>query len=363
MGSAPTRWCISPTADECDAHHFGGCDLSEGAPVRKRDIERLLAGDVRDIESLYELADQADAPTAVPMRRDRDGQAPRARGRLTEQARARLAQQREDATIDDGPADGDRWSTWGDADERGPQPYPSWLLTELAAVDFELGVLKTGKEADVFLVERALPDGDRTCLMAAKRYRGGDHRLFHRDAGYLEGRRVRATREMRAIHHRSDFGRNLIAQQWAAAEFAALGELWAAGAPVPYPIQRIGTELLEEFIGDADGTAAPRLVQLRPDPHELAGLWRQLVDAMVLLARGGHSHGDLSAYNLLVHDGELVLIDLPQLVDIVANPQGPAFLERDVRTVTAWFASRGLPADLADASAVTELLLAEAGLR
>jgi RIO kinase 1 len=331
--------------------------------VRKRDIERRLTGDVDDIESLYELYDGADTPTAKRMRRDRDDPAaPGTRGRLTEQARARLARQRKAAVTEDGPAQGDRWSTWGGADERGPLPRPSWLITDLAAVDSELGVLKTGKEADVFLLERALPDSDRACLMAAKRYRSGDHRLFHRDAGYLEGRRVRASREMRAMQRRSQFGRNLIAQQWAEAEFAALRRLWTAGAPVPYPVQRTGTELLLEFIGDADGTAAPRLVQLRPSPHELAGLWRQLVDAMLILARGGYTHGDLSAYNLLVHGDELVLIDLPQLVDVVANPQGRAFLRRDVRAVCAWFLSHGLAEDVADPDLVVGLLLGEAGL-
>jgi RIO kinase 1 len=316
----------------------------------------------RDLEALDE-DDQADAPDTERMRRGRDDESePRSSGRLTEQARARLAEQREAAAFDDGPADGHHWSTWDDADERGPRPYPSWLVTELAAVDDELGILKTGKEADVFLLERALPATGRACLMAAKRYRGGDHRLFHRDAGYLEGRRVRASREMRAMQRRTDFGRNLIAQQWAVAEFAALSGLWAAGAPVPYPVQRIGTELLMEFIGDADGTAAPRLVQLRPDPRELADLWRQLVDAMVILARGGYTHGDLSAYNLLVQGGELVLIDLPQLVDIVANPQGRTFLQRDVHTVSRWFVTRGLPDDVADPGAMVELLLDEARL-
>jgi RIO kinase 1 len=306
-----------------------------------------------DLEALH---DQDDVPDRERMRRGRRT------ARLTEQARARLAEQHEAAVLDDGPAEGGHWSTWDDADERGPRPYPSWLVTELAAVDGELGVLKTGKEADVFLLERALPAAGRAVLMAAKRYRDGAHRLFHRDAGYLEGRRVRASREMRAMRRRSDFGRNLIAQQWAVAEFAALSRLWAAGAPVPYPIQRIGTELLLEFIVD-DGEAAPRLVQLRPGRRELHDLWRQLVDATVLLARGGYTHGDLSAYNLLVHGGELVLIDLPQLVDVVGNPQGPAFLRRDVQTVCAWFRSRGLPDDVADPDALLELLLGEAGLR
>jgi RIO kinase 1 len=331
--------------------------------VRKRDIDRRATGAVDDIDSVEELYDADEAPTRQRMRRHREELlAPDLRGRLTQEMRSRLFQEHEGAVADDGPPRGDRWSSWGDAEERGPAPYPTWVITELAAVDTELGVIKTGKEADVFLVERALPEAGRSCLMAAKRYRGGDRRLFHRDAGYLEGRRVRESREMRAMQRRSAFGRNLIAQQWAVAEFAALRELRAAGAPVPYPVQRIGTELLLEFIGDDDGTAAPRLVQLRPGPRELAELWQQLREAMVALARRGYTHGDLSAYNLLVHAGALVLIDLPQLVDVVTNPQGRAYLQRDVRAVCGWFASRGLPADLADPELVTELLLAEVGL-
>jgi RIO kinase 1 len=325
--------------------------------LRKHNLERVRAVAPSEIEILYELYE--DAPSEAPMRRDRDGEPdPGTRGRLTEKARERLAQDKEDAAFDDGPPEGDRWSSWDDPDERGPQPYPGWLVTELAAVDYELGTLKTGKEADVFLVERAIPGTDRACLMAAKRYRAGDHRLFHRDAGYLEGRRVRQSRQMRAMQRRTDFGRNLIAQQWAVAEFAALRELWRVGAPVPYPIQRIGTELLLEFIGDPDGTAAPRLVQLRPSRDELADLWQQLLDAMLLLARGGHAHGDLSPYNLLVHGGALVMIDLPQLVDVVSNPQGREFLERDVRAMCKWFVARGMAPDVA----VLPMLLEEAGL-
>jgi RIO kinase 1 len=85
------------------------------------------------------------------------------------------------------PQLGDRWSTWDESSpaERGPEPYPGWLVTDPAAVDTELGVLKTGKEADVHLLERAVPGG-AACLLAAKRYRGPEHRLFHRDEAYLE---------------------------------------------------------------------------------------------------------------------------------------------------------------------------------
>jgi RIO kinase 1 len=257
-----------------------------------------------------------------------------------------------DAT--DGLPEGDRWSTWDQSipTQRGPRPYPDWLVTELAAVDTELGILKTGKEADVFLLRRGIPGTGRSCLLAAKRYRSTDHRMFQRDADYLEGRRTRASRENRAVANRSTFGRELIAGQWAGAEFAALARLSAAGVPVPYPVQILGTEVLLEFIGDADGTAAPRLAETRPDPASLTRLWDQLVRALVDLARDGLAHGDLSAYNVLVHEGRLVMIDLPQVVDVIANPRGAFFLTRDAENIGRWFGQRGLagvrpePADL-----------------
>jgi len=258
-----------------------------------------------------------------------------------------------DAT--DGLPEGDRWSTWDQSipTERGPRPYPDWLVTELAAVDTELGILKTGKEADVFLIRRGVPQTDRSCLLAAKRYRSAEHRMFHRDSGYLEGRRTRESRVNRAMSSRSAFGRQAIAGQWAGAEFSALTRLYAAGIPVPYPAQILDTELLLEFIGSADGIAAPRLAETRPDPAGLAALWDQLVQALIALARDGLAHGDLSAYNLLVHEERLVMIDLPQVVDVIANPRGAFFLTRDAENIGRWFGHHGLagvhpePGDLA----------------
>jgi len=111
---------------------------------------------------------------------------------------------------------------------------------------------------------------------------------------------------------------------------------------VPYPVQLSGTELLLEFLGTDDGQAAPRLVQLRPAPNELADLFDQCVEAMRILARAGYAHGDLSPFNVLVHNARIVLIDLPQIVDLFANPQGVTYLERDCANVCAWFARRGL---------------------
>ncbi|GIF12055.1 serine protein kinase RIO [Actinoplanes teichomyceticus] len=263
------------------------------------------------------------------------------------------------------PEAGDRWSSW-DGALHGPQPRPEWVRTEYGAVDTELGVLKTGKEADVFLVRRWLPATGQVSMLAAKRYRDGEHRLFHRDAGYLEGRRVRRSREMRAMTNRTAFGKQMIAGQWAAAEFDALGRLWQIGQEsglvrVPYPVQLVGTEVMLEFIGDWEtGEAAPRLAQVRSGADELEQLWRQMTDALSVLARSQVAHGDLSPYNMLVHDGRLVLIDLPQIVDVVANPRGAEFIARDVQNVASWFRARGLPIDAAE---LTDRLLFEAGLR
>ena len=250
-------------------------------------------------------------------------------------------------TSPDAPPDGERWSTW-DGATHGPKPRPPWVITDLGAVESDLGVLKTGKEADVHVLRRWVPGTERQSTMAAKRYRNGDHRLFHRDAGYLEGRRVRKSREMRAMATRTEFGKQLISGQWAAAEFAALGSLWGLGLPVPYPVQLDETEMLMEFVGDTSGAApvaAPRLVSTRPAPDLLPELFEQLRTAMLTLAHHGWAHGDLSPYNVLLHDDQLVLIDWPQIVDVIGNPQGFDFLARDATTMATWFARRGLDVD------------------
>ncbi|HEX6916887.1 MAG TPA: RIO1 family regulatory kinase/ATPase [Phycicoccus sp.] len=246
-------------------------------------------------------------------------------------------------TSPDAPPEGERWSTW-DVATHGPAPRPHWVVTELAAVDADLGVLKTGKEADVHVVRRWVPGTDRSATMAAKRYRASDHRLFHRDAGYLEGRRVRKSRENRAMARRTEFGRQLISGQWAAAEFDALGRFWELGLPVPYPVQLDESEMLMELVGDEQG-AAPRLVSTRPAPDLLADLFEQLRTAMLTLARHGWTHGDLSPYNVLLDGERLVIIDWPQVVDVIGNPSGFEFLERDATTMAVWFRRKGLDVD------------------
>ena len=246
---------------------------------------------------------------------------------------------------------GRRWSTWFEVEAgcRGPEPRPDWVVTSRGAIDTDLGILKTGKEADVFLLERADPHAPEAepgsqVVMAAKRYRNEEHRTFHRSSAYTEGRRTRNTRDTRALARRSAHGRAVAAGQWAYAEWTALVRLWQRGLPVPYPVQLDGTELLMEWI-TVDGETAPRLAQTRPRPALLASYFEQLRTALADLAADGLVHGDLSAYNVLAAGDRVVIIDLPQVVDLVGNPAGMDFLLRDCANICGWFRSRGLEVD------------------
>jgi RIO kinase 1 len=264
---------------------------------------------------------------------------------LTEQLTTRATRFTLDFTATDDLDDGQRWSTYWDVERlcRGPEPRPDWVVTDRAAVDTDLGVLKTGKEADVSLLHRAVPGTDGVVL-AAKRYRGEEHRTFHRSSGYTEGRRGRNTRDARALARKSKHGRDVAACQWAWAEWEALKRFWSAGVPVPYPVQIEGTELLMELV-TVDGEAAPRLASTRPDAGLLSAYFEQLREILVALARDGVVHGDLSPYNVLAAGERLVVIDLPQVVDLVANPAGPDFLLRDCHNMCTWFQRRGLEVD------------------
>jgi RIO kinase 1 len=235
-------------------------------------------------------------------------------------------------------------SSYPDADQHGPTPVPDWVITSGNAIDEDLGLLKTGKEAEVFVVERRL-DG-RSNLLAAQRYRDLKQRAFRNDAAYRADRNLgpKAHREQRAIDKGTRQGLALHAHLWAAHEFDTLSKLWSAGVAVPYPVQRLGTEVVLEFIGDED-EGAMRLVQARVTPAERDALLEQAVALLRNMTAVGVVHGDLSPYNLLVWRDRLFAIDLPQAVHPNRNPNGLDFLHRDVTNVLGWFARKGAQVD------------------
>lgn len=249
--------------------------------------------------------------------------------------------------LDDQLGASQRWSTWPATEKlmRGPRPYPEFVIEDAGAIDTELGVLKTGKEADVFLIERAT--AEQRALLAAKRYRSPEQRTFTRSSDYTQGRSVKRSRDARALKSGSAYGRLVEAARWADSEWRYLRLSFEAGAPVPYPVQIMGTEILMEFIEDpeAPGAAAPRLQHVRPDAARLKLYWEQTVEAMKVFAGLGFAHGDLSPYNVLAAGERLVVIDLPQFVDLAGNERGVELLGRDCHNMCAWFRARGLDVD------------------
>ena len=224
--------------------------------------------------------------------------------------------------------------------------------------DIPRGTLKSGKEAEIFLVERRFASsGPR--LLAHKRYRprypgkgelrekGFSNSTSYRgDAIYKSGWNVRS-RDRRALDagNRSRYGHELASQLWPMQEWAMLRRGWASGASVPYPVEKTEDGLLMEFIGD-DTQAAPKLAQARLSATELASAWEQLVENLRALTAAGLVHADLSAYNLLWWEGRVVVIDLPQAVEFTTNTDAFELLHRDVANVGDWFGRRGLAVDV-----------------
>jgi RIO kinase 1 len=228
--------------------------------------------------------------------------------------------------------------------EHGPEPVPKWVITEDAARQHELGLLKTGKEAEVFLVEREL--GTRHHLLAAKRYRKPAPWTFREGAAarHRGGMKTGDRRIDLAVARGTLRGVEFRAYLWAGTEFTTLGRLWSVGVSVPYPVQRSGTEVMLEFIGDEDRTA-PRLSDARVPRPRLAALCASAVDQLHAITHEGVVHGDLSPYNVLMWNDALVFIDFPQAVDPQEGPDALALLQRDVTNLIGWFARKGVDVD------------------
>lgn len=236
------------------------------------------------------------------------------------------------------------------------RPEPEWLVPE-PSTEHELGTLRSGKEAQVDVVERTGADG-RTCLLARKRYlprtvtsKGQLEALgvqrastFHNDVEYREGRQFRKSRDRRAVEAMTTYGRRLLQDRWTGHEHDVMARLWHAGVSVPFPVSYADDVFVLEYIGALDG-AAPQLAQARLGPADLRSAWDQLLEALLDMTAEGIVHADLSAYNLLWWEGRLVVIDLPQALDLAANPQGLDFLHRDVLNVCGWFARWGVEHD------------------
>lgn len=195
--------------------------------------------------------------------------------------------------------------------------------------------LASGKEADVVLAEG--PDGP----LALKIYRDPDAGGFRPDAIYLDGRRLPRGRLRKVLDRGARAGLPTDLALWVLHEVTTLWALHRAGVPVPLPAVGPGARAILEagrvvpmaFLGDEHGVPAPRLSDAELTTEEAADAWRQTVEAATGMLLAGLVHGDLSTWNLLWHQGRVVVIDVPQAVRIDASPHAAELLARDARSL------------------------------
>ena len=188
--------------------------------------------------------------------------------------------------------------------------------------------LKSGKEASVYVVSSG---GEIRC---AKVYKDMGQRSFQQRAQYQEGRKVRGSRQARAMAKSTRYGRKEQEEAWKNTEVDALYQLVAAGVRVPKPFGFFNGVLLMELVADADGNSAPRLGEVELTPEVARDFHRFLIGQVVRMLCVGLIHGDLSEFNVLVGAEGPVIIDLPQAVSAAGNNNAVAMLTRDVRNLT-----------------------------
>ena len=181
-------------------------------------------------------------------------------------------------------------------------------------------------------------------LVAMKVFHPLDRRDFRDEGLYRDGEFIKERRIRTALEKKTTFGRQVQGAIWVDREWSSLKTLAESGAPVPRPIQRTGDAILMTYIGD-ESTAAPQLRSCKPDRLEAEDLFEQVTRAVKLMLFHNVVHGDLSAYNILVWQGLITVIDLPQAVDPRKNRHAQAFLERDVKRICDHFAKFGVSAD------------------
>jgi RIO kinase 1 len=208
---------------------------------------------------------------------------------------------------------------------------PSGLqpLIDDGVIDAVMRPLKSGKEAAVYVV-RAGDD-----IRCAKVYKDMAQRSFQQRVQYQEGRKVRGSREARAIGKASKYGRKQQETAWKNTEVDALYQLRDAGVRVPEPFGYFHGVLVMELVVDADGHSAPRLGEVELSALQARGFHRFLVHQVQKMLCIGLIHGDLSEYNVLVAPDGPVLIDFPQVVSAAGNNAARTMLLRDVNNLTA----------------------------
>jgi RIO kinase 1 len=222
------------------------------------------------------------------------------------------------------------------------------LLLADGVIDEILSRLKSGKEANVYLVRK----GEE--VVAAKVYKDRQTRGFKNNADYKEGRKTRNSRTQRAIESGGRFGREADEQAWKATEANALSTLHAHGVRVPRSVLFYEGVLLMELVVDAEGQAAPRLIDVALERETARALYVELRGQLIGLLCCEIIHGDLSPYNILLAAAGPTIIDFPQIVSAAHNSRAEFFFLRDFTNVLNHFvaADPSLAANASDGPAI-----------
>jgi RIO kinase 1 len=204
-------------------------------------------------------------------------------------------------------------------------------LVEEGLVDEVLSQLMSGKEATVYVVRSG------ESIRCAKVYKDAKQRSFKNAVSYTEGRKVKNSRQARAMEKGTRYGRQMQEELWQNAEVDALFRLANAGVRVPQPYICTDGVLLMELVTDAEGDVAPRLNDVELTPERARECHAYLINQVVRMLCAGIIHGDLSEYNILMATDGPVIIDLPQAVDAAGNNEARPMLLRDVQNLAVYF--------------------------
>ncbi|SAK88995.1 RIO1 family protein [Caballeronia catudaia] len=216
-------------------------------------------------------------------------------------------------------------------DDRMKIPKRLAPLLEEGLIDEVIGQLMSGKEATVYVVR----SGEST--RCAKVYKDAKQRSFRQAASYRDGRKVKSSRQARAMEKGTRYGRQMQEASWQNAEVDALFRLANAGVRVPQPYICTDGVLLMELVIDEVGDVAPRLNDVDLTEAGALELHALLLNQVVRMLCAGVIHGDLSEYNILLGADGPVIIDLPQAVDAAGNNEAASMLKRDVDNLATYF--------------------------
>lgn len=233
-----------------------------------------------------------------------------------------------------------------------------WLLSSISGfydqqlITDVLSQIRGGKEASVYLC--AAHESTGVEWLAAKVYRPRMFRQLRNDSQYRQGRQIltgdgRAVKKtdhriMRAINKKTDFGVQVQHTSWLMHEYTTLNQLYKAGAAVPQPFAAGENAILMGYCGD-DQMAAPTLNTVHLDREEAPRLFKEALRNIEVMLQQGLIHGDLSAYNMLYWDGQITLIDFPQVTEVHTNPDAYPILQRDITRTCEYFAQWGVRCD------------------